>query len=456
MADYLKGLFGAQTPPPPANEDDFADFAGAPDPSPASISPLTPQPTTAAGASPTGTTDVVFTKWYRIWERTSPSDFYTEAVILPFVIAIIGLHIWGRRTNKRKAKGWIAAHAPALEKEYASVGFGGRKAPTVDDVQSSGLAKSLTSDDLVIPQELLKEKTAQEYVTYATGRQNVAFTDINVKLFKRYNPATLIMEFILSFLFESFTKPAERVEATSYAFDGREKDLVPARNQQQLDAIEAQAKSKSSVYDQFVFAVVHKDLMRKIRDDRYDISLTSTKDHAKLPVWATTMSESAEVTEKLLTADLIKAVESAGEAFEYLVVTDQPLDKPTKLNDTNPRKRLSLSLHIPSSSQVSAYEPTLPIFTYFLRLPDLLAQNAHFRPEVTRKIRSVREEEQKKLRKLSDEEKAEERRLEGEKKKKEMRDNKLKGMSAEDQRDFLEKERKRSGKKQEKKMSRKA
>ena len=243
---------------------------------------------------------------------------------------IIGLHIWGRRTNKRKAKGWITAHAPALEKEYASIGFGGRKAPTVDDVQSSGLAKSLTSDDLVIPQELLKEKTAQEYVTYATGRQNVAFTDINVKLFKRYNPATLIMEFILSFLFESFTTPAERMEATSYAFDGREKDIVPARSQQQLDAIEAQAKSKSSVYDPFVFAVVHKDLMRRIRDDRYDISLTSTKDHAKLPIWATTMSESAEITEKLLTADLVKAVESAGDAFEYLVVTDQPLDKPTK------------------------------------------------------------------------------------------------------------------------------
>lgn len=67
----------------------------------------------------------------------------------------------------------------------------------------------------------------------------------------------------------------------------------------------------------------------------------------------------------------------------------------------------------------------------------------------------MRDEEQKKLRKLSDEEKAEERRLEGEKKKKELRDNRLKGMSAEDQRDFLEKERRRSGKKQEKKMSKK-
>ena len=127
-----------------------------------------------------------------------------------------------------------------------------------------------------------------------------------------------------------------------------------------------------------------------------------------------------------------------------------------RLDDIDPRKRLSLSLRIPSSSQPSAYEPTIPLFSYFLRLPDLLAQHAKFRPEVRRKIQSIREEEQKKLRKASDEEKSEERRLEGEKKKKEMRDNRLKGMSAEEQRKFLEDERKRGMKRQEKKMSRKA
>ena len=86
----------------------------------------------------------------------------------------------------------------------------------------------------------------------------------------------------------------------------------------------------------------------------------------------------------------------------------------------------------------------------------MLAASAHFRPEVSRKIRSTREDEQRKLRKQSDEERAEERRLEGEKKKRETRDARLKGMSAEEQRDFLDKERRRSGKKQEKKMSRKA
>ena len=296
---------------------DFADFAGAPAPSPASISPVTPQAATALGASPTS---VIYTKWYRVWERTSPSDFYAEAVILPFVILIIGLHIWGRGTNKRKAKGWIQAHAPALEKEYALVGFGGRKEPSVN----------ITSDDLVIPEDLLKEKTAQEFVTYATGRQNVAFTDFGLTLYKRYNPGTLLIEFLLSFIFDSMKPPAEKMNATSYLFDGREKELVPAKSQQQLEAIESQAKSKNSSYDQFVFAVVHKDMMRSIREDRYDISLTSTKDHASLPVWATSMSESAAITDAMLTAELVKAIESAGDAFEYLVVTDQPLDKPTK------------------------------------------------------------------------------------------------------------------------------
>lgn len=131
-------------------------------------------------------------------------------------------------------------------------------------------------------------------------------------------------------------------------------------------------------------------------------------------------------------------------------------DNIPRLNETAQRKRVSISLKVPSSTSPSAYEATLPIFNYFLRLPDVLVQSGRFRPEVRRKIQAVREEEQKKLRKVSDDEKAEERRLDGEKKKKEMRDNRLNGMSAEEQKKFLEKEREKNTKKQEKKMSRKA
>ena len=42
------------------------------------------------------------------------------------------------------------------------------------------------------------------------------------------------------------------------------------------------------------------------------------------------MSESAEVTEALLTPDLVKAITDAGEDLESLIVSDQPIDAPQK------------------------------------------------------------------------------------------------------------------------------
>ncbi|KAI9879777.1 MAG: hypothetical protein M1830_007219 [Pleopsidium flavum] len=460
MAALFNGLFGgpksAQTPISSADDADFADFAGAPDPSPASIPPGAASPAIAQVANPTsGSFAVPYTRWYRIWERASPSDFYQELFILPFVLLVVFVHVWGTRKNKRKAKGWITAHAPVLEREFAVVGFGGRKAPSLDDVQSSGLTKALGSDELVIPEELLKEKTAQEYSTYATGRQNVAFVDIKLSLFKRYNPIYLMGEYVVSFFFDSIPTPVERMEATLYAFDGKEKDLVPVPGGKQgQEIIETRSKGTNSSYDGFVWAVVNKEVMRRLRDDRYDVSLTSTKDHAKLPSWATVMTESAEVSELLVTPELIKVVEEAGDALEYLIVTDQPLDKPNKLNETIPKKRISLSLKL--SSSPTTYSTTLPLFTHFLRLPDTLVQSAHFRPEVTRRLKATREEEIRKLKRVDEDEKAEERKVEGDKKKRELRDSRLKGMSAEEQRKFLDKEREKESRKSSKKMTKKA
>lgn len=126
----------------------------------------------------------------------------------------------------------------------------------------------------------------------------------------------------------------------------------------------------------------------------------------------------------------------------------------SRLDEAKPKKRISLSLRLPSSVSADAYKSTMPIFNYFLRLPDNLPRS--FRPEVTKKIRGTRDAEITKLKKADEGEKAEERRLESEKKKKEMRDNRVKGMKPEEQRKFLEREREKGQKKQEKKMSRKA
>lgn len=179
-------------------------------------------------------------------------------------------------------------------------------------------------DSLVLPEDLLKEKAANEYLTYATGRQNAAFVDVRLTLVKRYNPLLRFGEQALSFFFDSMPATEERMEATIYAFDGREGALVPATRQGE------EKKAEKSGYDGFVWAVVHKNMMKRLRDERFDLSLTSTKDHAKLPAWATVMSEASEITETLLTPEMIKAVEMAGESLEALVVTDMPMDQPKK------------------------------------------------------------------------------------------------------------------------------
>ena len=308
---------------------DFADYAGVPDPSPAPVPPTLNTPTAPQAAHPTSTSEIIYTRWYRIWERTSPQDFYSEAVIIPFIILVIGIHVWGRRTNRRKARQWLEAHGPVLEQEFALVGFMGQTSLSVDEVQGSGLAKALTSERDV-PHDFLKETSANEFITYATGRQNVAFLDVKLSLYKRHNPLSMLIELILSFFFESARSPTERMEATAYAFDGKEKDLVLSHAKPEQLATDSRAKDAPSTYDGFVWAVVHKEGMRHLRDDRYDLSLTSTKDNAKLPPWATVMSESAEITDALLTSDLIKAIEAAGDSLEYLIITDQPIDKPQK------------------------------------------------------------------------------------------------------------------------------
>jgi hypothetical protein len=287
---------------------DFADFAGAPEPTPAeSISTYT----TTVAPSPFQTStvgQVPYTKWYRVWERVGVEDFKLEMYILPFVLVVVALHLWGTRKNRRIATKWIKTHAPILQQEFAQVGY--LKASD-DQVEAAKV------------ENMLREKKADEYMTYATGRQNVAFIDFKLTLAKRYNPLMRFGEQAIGIFLESFPAPQERLEATSYTFDGREDKIVPGFGK-------GESKKGNSTYDGFVFAVLHKDLMKRLRDDRYDLSLTATKDHAKLPIWTTVMSENAEITDTLLTPELIKAINDAGDNFEALVVTDQPMDQPKK------------------------------------------------------------------------------------------------------------------------------
>jgi hypothetical protein len=253
------------------------------------------QQTGAVGARP-------YTAWYRVWERTTADDFKLEMYILPFLVVLVLVHVWGTRANRSKAKAWAKAHAPALHQEFSQVGYkAGEQAPA---------------------DSILREKKADEFQSYATGRQNTAFVDFKMTLVKRYNPFMLLGEFVIPLFFESFPAPTERVEATAYVFDGNETKHAPHYGSGDAK------KVPNSAFDGFVFAVVHKDIMKRMREDRYDVSLTTTRDHAKLPVWTAVMSESAEITDMVLTPELIKAIHDAGDNFEALIITDQPTDQP--------------------------------------------------------------------------------------------------------------------------------
>lgn len=406
---------------------DFADFAAAPDPVPEAAPHAASVAGTAAAPLPTGRP---FTKWYNVHERHSLSEFKMEGLILAAAVLIFVFHILGARLNRSKARAWIRAHAPVLKSEFALVGFGG--APIMDtDVD----------DD-----RLIKEKSLYEFATYASGRQNTAFMDVKLTLSKRFNPIIHFVETAASLFSDSFAPPADVMEAFLYPFDGKEALTVPSAP----GSVDARAREPRSTYEGFVWAVVNKDRMQRVREDRYDVTLTSTKDNPKLPNWLTVMSESSEITDALLTKELIEAVVAAGEAFDYLIVTDQPTDRPRTLDETNPRKRLFLRYRLPSNND---YGALVSLLSYFVRMPDRLVQAAQFRPEVMKKVRATRDAMIAQIKKADQEERNEERISEKEKTRKAKRDAELKGLDAKAQKKYLEKEKEKELRRGQKKMT---
>ncbi|KAG5917061.1 hypothetical protein E4U42_007394 [Claviceps africana] len=434
MADLLKSIFGGGQPEKgPANskvDSDFADFAGAPDPVAEPVPDAASVGSTAPGVAATARP---YTKWYNVHERHTLSEFKAEGIILAVAALIVLFHVLGARANRSKARAWMRAHAPVLDKEFALVGFGG--VPTLDKHD-------------VRPESLIKERSLSEFATYASGRQNVAFLDVKLTMTRRFNPILRLVETAASLVSDMFGSPQDTMEAFLYPFDGKENLTVPALP----GADEVRAKDTKSTYDAFVWAIVHKDSMRRLREDRYDVTLTATKENPKLPPWLVVMSESAEVTDMLLTPELIDAVRRAGDDFEYLIISDQPIEKPAKLDDTTPRKRLFLKYRLPSGGDDN-YGDVIPIFEHLLRLPDFLVQHARFRPEVLRKVRATREAMIAQIKKMADEEKSEDRQWEKERAKKAKRDAELKGLDAKAQKKYLEKEKEKELRRSQKKLT---
>lgn len=403
-----------------ASDDDFADYS-TPSVAPAaaaepSFSPLSFASSTPAPASP----------WYAVWERHSLSEFKSEGWILFAMAVVVIAHIWGSKRNRAIATGFIATIAPVLSKEFSQVGFS-KQAKESEDVDAD---------------KIVKANSNQDFVSYATGRNNVAFLNTTIKLQRRNNPVAWFIEAALGFFFEALaTTSNDSVTMILCPFDGAD----PTTNGK---------TNSNSKYDNFVWAIVNKKHMRRWREERYDLSLTRTSDWESLPNWLAVMGESKEIGDTCLYNELKEIVKECGSFLEFLLVSDMPKEKPTKLSELTPRKRITLELTLPPSSV--APETVQRLVQAFIRLADHLAANAHFRPEVLRKVKATREDETRKLKKAIEEETKEERELKLAEKKKELRDAKLRSMSAAEQKKFLEKEREKERKDAMKKQSRKA
>lgn len=312
---------------------------------------------TAAGARP-------YTKWYNIHERHSLSEFRAEGLILVCLAVVLLLHLFGTRLNRAKARKWARAHVKPLSDQFAVVGFD-PVSPAAAGKTGDELVQVMESDNLARDERILREKSLFEFATYATGRQNVAFVDVKLTLKKRFNPFATLIETTIGFFWDTFAAPEDTCEAFLYPFDGKEALTVPGLP----GAAELRARESKSSYDGFVWAVVNKERMKQFRDERYDLSITVTKDSSKLPACLTVMTESAEITDALLTPELIKAVEQAGEQLDYLIITDQPIERPktyalplasphprTKL--TNPPVALTRPRPASASSSSTASPPT--------------------------------------------------------------------------------------------------
>ncbi|KAL7267055.1 hypothetical protein RUND412_010367 [Rhizina undulata] len=442
MANILGGLFGGTSAKGPAvaSNDDFADFSTAS----TSIESIVSTATAAATTASTPLTVPAFTgPWYAIWERASLSDFKSEGYIILLLIAVISVHLWGTKRNRSIASSVIASIKPVLQKEFAYVGFNRLGKPnTLEKAPAGGteLGSGPGEDEDVLPTEqCLKEISPLEFVSYASGRMNIAFMHTTLKLQRRSNPIAWLGEYVLGFFFESLETPTDTATITISPFDGQDAGKASGHN---------------SKYDNFVWGIVNKKSMKRWREERYDLSLTKTTDWEGLPAWCAVMGESREVGETVLTKDLKEAVEGLEDVLEYLIVTDMPVDKPIKSEEFTPKKRITLHFTLPSDTSDFSKLPAL--IQAFIRLTDHLVSTAHFRPEVLRKIKATREEEAKKLQKLENEEKAEEREAEKALQKKNERERKLRGMSADEQKRFLEREREKELRKSTKKASRKA
>ncbi|KAF7332227.1 hypothetical protein MKEN_00103700 [Mycena kentingensis (nom. inval.)] len=206
----------------------------------------------------------------------------------------------------------------------------------------------------------------------------------------------------------------------------------------------------------FVWGIVHKDELRVYEEGRWDLSwVKKVSENPNLPSDYMVMSELADVTDGVFKAFPVgKMLEDPKIApyFRSLSITDQPREFPEKPLAANEReKHVILSLSVPSPSQA---ETTADIVDAVFQFVDALPK-INIRPESKSKLVKRREEIDASLKREYERDKKEEEleALEAKKAaKRKAAEDRIAKLSAAEQQKILDRERKRSLRKQQVKV----
>ncbi|BFZ55231.1 hypothetical protein PYCC9005_002271 [Savitreella phatthalungensis] len=213
------------------------------------------------------------------WDRHTIDEFYFECFIMVVLAGYIMSHFSGSAANDDAAKKHFQKVYRLLHEQFAQVGPATTGAPLLKDTQT-------------------------RFISYASGRKNVESVHVDITTKPRHD---LLVGYVFSSIYGLYFDQPSLVDRLELNF------TLPRDN----------------VPDGFVWAVVHKEVMRRLRLSDWDLQFTKTQDLPdKLPREFVCMNELAETNDRLLTADFVTAIQGAKDCLEYVVVSDQPVKQP--------------------------------------------------------------------------------------------------------------------------------
>ncbi|GAA5860763.1 hypothetical protein JCM3774_006277 [Rhodotorula dairenensis] len=344
MAGNAQAAWGFRKEEPLLKEPTPVDAA---DPSPASapkpVDPLYPEVVRSPGdaaAFPSGAARLPYagTDYSLGPIHFRPAEFQLEGVMLAFLAAYLASTYLIRQVNKSRANAWFSSNEATFREEFAGVGLGGGT--------------------------LFKADGGDEFVSYATGRRGVEYVWTKVR-----------------------TGAQDLVGIAYHFFRGIiDHHYESGTNKVLLDFKLVAPKGTPGA--KLVFAVVRRDLLRKMRDTRWDLrTFTNVSETPGVSQSLIAMTESGDVTNALLKdveTGLMEAFKDGSDKLEYfesLVITDMPAKEPIDEKPTLPEDeyRLQLRLNLPSSARAA---DTAPWITLACNVADVLYSKQKLVPDV--------------------------------------------------------------------------